>query len=93
MSLPPVPYQTDVTDETKKLTPVWADFFKQLFARSGGGVANKFDWQSSIGSGGYQTLPGGINGERSRLPAERPIDHTCRSNLLNKAMLVPQHHV
>ena len=37
--LPPVPYQARVVDDNGLLSPPWADWFKQLFARSGGHLA------------------------------------------------------
>lgn len=53
--LPPVPHQVAMLDERGYLTPVWADFFKQLFVRVGGNTALTNRELEAIAGGG----PGG----------------------------------
>lgn len=47
--LPPIPQQSDVTDEKGKLTPVWARFFQQLLSAFGGSVIS---YPITIANGG-----------------------------------------
>lgn len=58
--LPPVPMQAEMTNDKGMPAPVWADFFKQLFARAGGSLGKTDDFASNLVASGYQTLPGGL---------------------------------
>lgn len=58
--VPPVPTQAPMTNEAGIATPVWSDFFSQMFSRVGESLGTSGDWAVSKASGGYQKFPSGI---------------------------------
>lgn len=57
--IPPVPYQSPMTDQTGFPTAPWSDWFRKLLARVGGNLGNQDGWDNSQAPSGYQKFPSG----------------------------------
>lgn len=53
-TLPPVPYRAPVVDANGMLSPIWSDWFRAVFLRAGGNIAETNDELYEIGPGRLQ---------------------------------------
>lgn len=82
--LPPVPHKAPMTDPQSTPTPVWADWFKQLFARVGGHQGYEFTVQE------VHTKSGAVATGTTTIPFDDSIPQITEGTEFITASITPQ---